>query len=66
MSEEKIIEHLKECRPAIDNARATLSNAQSKLKRNTILLRQVESLNKHNRSLRKPIKYLRLQATPEE
>jgi hypothetical protein len=39
MSEEKITEHFKECRQTIDNACATLSDAQSKLKRNAVLLR---------------------------
>jgi hypothetical protein len=38
-SEEKIMEHCKECRPTIDNACASLSNAQLKLKRNGALLR---------------------------
>jgi hypothetical protein len=46
MSEEKIIEHFKECRPTIDNACAALASAQSKLKRNMVLLRQVKSLSK--------------------
>jgi hypothetical protein len=63
MSEEKITEHFKECRPTIDNACATLSSAQSKLKRNMVLLRQVKSLNKQNWSLRKTIRDLRLQVT---
>jgi hypothetical protein len=39
MSEEKITEHFKECRPAIDKTCATLTSAQSKLKRNAVLLR---------------------------
>jgi peptidoglycan hydrolase CwlO-like protein len=65
MSEEKIMEHFKECRPAIDNACATLSGAQSKLKRNVVLLRQVKSLNKQNLSLRKTVRDLRLQAKLE-
>jgi chromosome segregation ATPase len=59
MSEEKITEHFKECRPTIDNACATLSSAQSKLKRNVVLLRQVKSLNKWNWSLRKTVRDLR-------
>jgi hypothetical protein len=41
MSKEKITKHFKECRQAINNACATLSNARSKLKRNVVLLRQV-------------------------
>jgi hypothetical protein len=44
ISEERIMEHFKKCRPTIDNACATLSDAQSKLKRNAALLRQVKSL----------------------
>jgi hypothetical protein len=39
MPDEKITEHFKECRPAIDNACAALSSAQSKMKRNMVLLR---------------------------
>jgi hypothetical protein len=39
MPEETIIEHFKERRPSIDNACASLSGAQSKLKRNAVLLR---------------------------
>jgi hypothetical protein len=39
MSHEKIMEHFKECRPTIDNECATLSGAQSKLKKNVVLLR---------------------------
>jgi hypothetical protein len=45
ISEEGIMKHYKKCRPAIDDACATLSDAQSKLKRNAALLRQVRSLN---------------------
>jgi len=39
MSEKKITENFKECRPPIDNACETLSNGQSKLKRNVVLLK---------------------------
>ena len=46
MSEETIMEHFKECIPVVDNACATLSSAQSKLKINAVLLTQVKSLNK--------------------
>jgi hypothetical protein len=66
MSEEKITEHLKECRPTINNACATLFGAQSKLKRNTVLMRQVNILNKWNWSLRKAVRYLRLEVKMEE
>jgi hypothetical protein len=48
MSEEKITEHFKECRPVIDNACAALASAQSKLKRNAIFWRQVKSFSKLN------------------
>jgi hypothetical protein len=65
MSKEKITKHFKECRPAIDNACASLSGAQSKLKSNAVLLRQVKSLNKRNLSLRKTVRDLRLQAILE-
>jgi hypothetical protein len=65
MLEENIIEHFKECRTTIDNACETLSGAQSKLKRNTILLRQVKSLNNRNLSLRKTVRDLRLHAKLE-
>jgi hypothetical protein len=65
MSEEKITEHFKECRPTIDNTCETLTSAQSKLKRNMVLLRQVKSLSKRNWSLRKTIRDLKLQAMPE-
>ena len=65
MSEEKITENFKECRPAIDNSCVFLASAQSNLKRNTVLLRQVKSLSKWNRFLRKIIRYLRLQVTQE-
>jgi hypothetical protein len=66
ISKERIMEHFKECRPAIDDACASLSDAQSKLKRNAVLLRQVKSLNKQNLSLRKTIRDLRLQGKLEK
>jgi hypothetical protein len=66
MLEEKITEHFKECRTVIDNACVSLSGAQSKLKRNVVLLRHVKSLNKQNLSLRKTVRYLRLKAKLEE
>jgi hypothetical protein len=56
-------ETIKECIPTINDACASLTNAQSKLKSNAALLRQVKSLRKHNWSLRKTIRVLRLQAT---
>jgi hypothetical protein len=61
ISEEGIMNHYKKCRPAIDNACATISDAQSKLKRNATLLRQVRSLKRQNLSLRKENMTLRLQ-----
>jgi len=42
MSEEKITDHFKDCRPTIDNACVALASAQSKLKRNMVLLRHGE------------------------
>jgi hypothetical protein len=39
ISEERIMETFKECIPDIDDACASLSDAQSKLKRNSALLR---------------------------
>jgi hypothetical protein len=65
MSEEKVMEYFKECITSIDNACETLSGSQSKLKRNAVLLRQVKSLNKQNLSLRKTVRYLRLQVKLE-
>jgi hypothetical protein len=65
MSEKKIMEHFKECTPAINNTCASLSISQSKLKRNVILLRQVKSLKKRKLSLRKAVRDLRLQAKLE-
>jgi hypothetical protein len=38
--------HFKECGPAINNACATLTNAQSKLRRNALLFRQVGNLKR--------------------
>ena len=45
--------HFKECGLAINNACATLTNAQSKLRRNTPLFRKVGYMKKKNMSLRK-------------
>jgi hypothetical protein len=53
ISEEGIMNHYKKCRPTIDNACAVISDAQSKLKRNATLLRQVGNLKRQNLSLRK-------------
>jgi hypothetical protein len=39
ISKEGIVNHYKECKLAIDNACAVISNAQPKLKRNAALLR---------------------------
>jgi len=65
VSEEKITNHFKDCKPAIDNTCAAVACAKSKLKGNTVLWRQVNSLSKRNRSLRKSLKVLRLQVTSE-
>jgi hypothetical protein len=53
------MKHFKECKPAIDNACAALSNAQSKLKRNATLFRQVGNLKVQNLTLRKENMYLK-------
>lgn len=52
-SELKTERHLQECGLGIKNACATLTNAQSKLRRNAPLFRQVGDLKRHNLSLRK-------------
>jgi hypothetical protein len=65
VSEERIIEHFKECRSTIDNACTTLTSAQEKLKGNMVLWRQVKSLSKQNWSLRKTLRVLRLQVRPK-
>ena len=61
MSEERIMDHFKECIPAIDNACATLSDAQLKLKRNEALLRQMKNLKRQILSLRRTNRALQLQ-----
>jgi hypothetical protein len=53
------MKHFKECKPARENACATLSNAQSKLKRNATLFRQVGNLKVQNLTLRKENMYLK-------
>jgi hypothetical protein len=53
------MKHFKECKPAIDNACATLSNAQSKLKRNATLFRQVGNLKVQNLTLRKENRHIK-------
>jgi hypothetical protein len=45
--------HLKECGLAIDDACASLSNAQSKLRKSALLFKQVRSLKRQNLSLKK-------------
>ena len=59
--DDRTMRHFKECIPARENACATLSNAQSKLKRNATLLRQVGNLKRQNLSLRKENRALILQ-----
>jgi hypothetical protein len=53
------MKHFKECKPAIDNSCASLSNAYSKLKRNVALFRKVENLKVQNIILRKENRYLK-------
>jgi hypothetical protein len=60
VSEEKITNHFKDCKPTIDKTYATLASAKSKLKGNGVLWRLVNSLSKRNWSLRKSLKFLRL------
>jgi hypothetical protein len=64
VSELEFDRHLKECGPAINNACASLSNAQSKLRKSALLFRQVRrlkrqklSLKKGNRSLKKRMQF---------
>jgi hypothetical protein len=57
------MEHFKKCRPTIDDACASLFDAQTKLKRNVTLLRQVRSLKRQNLSLRRENRALRLQVS---
>jgi hypothetical protein len=59
ISDDRAMKHFKECIPARENACATLSNAQSKLKRNAALFRQVGNLKVHNLTLRKENMYLK-------
>jgi hypothetical protein len=65
MSEERITEHFKECGMAMENVCAALANAQTKLKGNAVLWRQVKNLKRRNWSLRKTLRVLRLQVRPE-
>jgi hypothetical protein len=66
LSELRIQRHFQECGPTITNACATLSKAQSKLKRSALLSRQVQNLKRHNLSLRKTNRSLRLQVKIDE
>jgi hypothetical protein len=52
--------HLHECGPAINNAYATISNAESKLRINSLLYMQVGNLKRQNLSLRKENRTLKL------
>jgi hypothetical protein len=58
--------HLHECGPTISNAYAVISNAQSKLRRNALLHRQVKNLKRHNLSLRKENRTLKLRMKQTE
>jgi hypothetical protein len=69
MSEEIIMEHFKECGLAMENVCGALVNAQTKLalvsaqtklKGNAVLWRQVKNLKRRNLSLRKTLRVLRL------
>jgi hypothetical protein len=59
ISYDRAMKHFKECIPARENACATLSNAQSKLKRNATLFRQVGNLKVQNLTLRKENMHLK-------
>jgi hypothetical protein len=52
--------HFKECGTVISNACATLTDAQSKLRRNALLFRKVGNLKRKNMSLRKENSSLKL------
>jgi hypothetical protein len=65
MSKQRVTDHFKECGSTMDNVRATLTNAQVKMKGNVVLWRQVKNLNRRNWSLRKTLRVLRLQERPE-
>jgi hypothetical protein len=44
MSEERIVEHFKECGSAMENVCATLANAQTNLKWIAVLQRKVKNM----------------------
>jgi hypothetical protein len=65
--DDRAMEHFKECKPTRENSCATLSNAQSKLKRNVAMFSQVGNFKVQNLSLRKENRHLekRLQLNDE-
>jgi hypothetical protein len=65
MSEERIVEHFKECGPAMENVHAALASVQKRLKGNTVLQRQVMNLKRRNWSLRRTLRISKLQTRPE-
>jgi hypothetical protein len=58
--------HFKECGPAIRNYCEALTNAQSKLRRNALLFRQVGNLKRQNMSLRKENRSLKMRMKVED
>jgi hypothetical protein len=57
MLEERIKDHFKECGLTMDNVCTTLPNAQTKLKGNAILWRQVKNLKRRTGLLGKHLEY---------
>jgi hypothetical protein len=66
MSEERIMEHFKECGPAMENIHATLASALINMKGNTVLRRQIKNMKRRNQFLRKMIRISRLQIRPKK
>jgi hypothetical protein len=65
MPEERNAKHFKECGPAMENVRATLANAQQKLKGNVVLQRQAMNPKRRNWSLRGMLRVSKRQTRPE-
>jgi len=66
VSELRFESHFKECRPAIQDGCATLTNAQSRLRRNALLFRQVGNLKRKKFSLRKENRPLKLKKKSDD
>jgi len=59
ISDDRAMKHFKEYKPARENSCATFSNAQSKLKRDAALFKQVVNLKVQILTLRKENKHLK-------